>query len=89
MFSVFSNCPKADAVVLKIVVASWEGELFKEAQLIANRIENHDASCFRFLKLDNLEPTNNEAERALRSPVIDRRITQGSRSPKGLLLCHS
>jgi len=41
------------------------------------------ATDFRFLFDPGVEPTNNAAERSIRSAVIDRRITQGSRSLKG------
>ena len=34
-----------------------------------------------------MEPTNNATERAIRQPVLDRRITQGARSVRGLRWC--
>jgi hypothetical protein len=39
--------------------------------------------CFRFLDSKPIELTNKTAERALRHPAIDRRITQGSRGETG------
>jgi len=41
---------------------------------------------FRFLFADGLEPTNNHSEQQIRFCVIDRRITQGTRSEAGQLL---
>jgi transposase len=38
---------------------------------------------FRFLFADGLEPTNNHSEQQIRFCVIDRRITQGTRSEAG------
>ena len=38
---------------------------------------------FRFLFVDGLEPTNNHSEQQIRHVVIDRRITQGTRSESG------
>jgi len=38
---------------------------------------------FRFLFADGLEPTNNHSEQQIRFCVIDRRITQGTRSESG------
>lgn len=42
-------------------------------------------AVFRFLDTEGVEPTNNTAERGLRSGVIWRRTTQGSRTDKGTL----
>jgi len=38
---------------------------------------------FRFMLEDNVEPTNNHSEQQIRHCVIDRKITQGTRSLKG------
>ena len=38
---------------------------------------------FRFLLGDGVEPTNNHSEQQIRHVVIDRRITQGTRSEAG------
>jgi len=45
-------------------------------------MEHWDA-YFQFITTPGIEPTNNLAEQALRFVVIDRRITQGTRSPRG------
>lgn len=54
-----------------------------KAQNLARRFEEHGDDYLRFLTTPGLEPTNNLAERAIRFVVIDRRITQGSKSEKG------
>ncbi len=40
---------------------------------------------FRFLETDGVEPTNNTAEQGVRSSVIWRRTTQGTRTDAGSL----
>jgi transposase len=54
-----------------------------EAQAIATRFEKHGQAYFQFITTPGIEPTNNLAEQALRFVVIDRHITQGTRSDKG------
>lgn len=54
-----------------------------KAQNLAWRFEAHGADYLRFLTTPGLEPTNNIAERAIRYVVIDRRVTQGSKSERG------
>ncbi len=59
-----------------------------EAQNMAKRFATHGASYFQFIThLDGIEPTNNLAEQAIRFVVIDRRITQGTRSQAGREWC--
>jgi transposase len=55
----------------------------KEAQNLANRFEKHGDSYIRFITTPGIEPTNNLAEQAIRFVVIDRHITQGTRSETG------
>ena len=51
----------------------------------SNEIESYDMSqdYFRFLFEPGVEPTNNHSEQQIRHCVIDRRITQGTRSAVG------
>jgi transposase len=49
---------------------------------IAVRLWNEEASYFRFIK-EGLPPTNNLAEQSIRRVVINRKITQGTRSDWG------
>src|SRR5262249_13586141 len=55
----------------------------RAAANLAKRLEAHGASYFRFITEPMIEPTNNLAEQAIRSVVIDRRITQGTRGQRG------
>jgi transposase len=54
---------------------------------LAKRLEVHGESYFRFLTEPGVEPTNNLAEQAIRFVVIDRLITQGTRSARGDRWC--
>jgi transposase len=58
-----------------------------EAQNLAKRFEQHGRQYFQFLTTPDIEPTNNLAEQAIRFVVIDRRITQGTRSASGRHWC--
>ena len=54
---------------------------------LAKRFEAHGESYFRFVTEPGVEPTNNLAEQAIRFVVIDRLITQGTRSDVGNRWC--
>jgi len=59
-----------------------------DARPLAKRFRGRDAErYFTFLTTPGVEPTNNLTEQALRHVVIDRRITQGTRSPRGRRWC--
>jgi transposase len=55
----------------------------RQAQNLANRFRKHGDAYFQFITTPSIEPTNNLAEQAIRFIVIDRYITQGTRSKKG------
>ncbi len=59
----------------------------KEAQNMAARFRKHGRSYFQFITSPEIGPTNNLAEQAIRFVVIDRRITQGTRSSSGRQWC--
>ena len=54
-----------------------------KSRTLAKRLVKHGDAIFRFLLDPTVPPTNNAAERTVRAAVIDRRITQGSRSLTG------
>jgi transposase len=59
-------------------------------RLIANlvrRFEKHGEAYFRFIMNPEIDPTNNTAEQAMRFVVIDRHVTQGTRSWRGRQIC--
>lgn len=60
-----------------------EKQLPQKSQNIANRLDKHWSSYLRFLLDPSIAPTNNLAEQTIRTVVIDRKITQGTRSEWG------
>ena len=58
-------------------------ELKREAFNMAKRFRKNGKAYFEFITTPGIGPTNNLAEQAVRFVVIDRRITQGTRSKKG------
>ena len=59
----------------------------KHAQNLVKRFHKHGEAYFQFITTPGIEPTNNLAEQAIRFVVIDRRITQGTRSETGRRWC--
>jgi transposase len=55
----------------------------REAANMAKRFRENGKAYFQFITTPNIGPTNNLAEQAVRFVVIDRHITQGTRSLKG------
>ena len=68
--------------VLRLAAGCAEGEPSR-SRTLARRLVKHGEAIFRFLFDAAVPPTNNAAERGVRTAVIDRRITQGSRSLMG------
>jgi transposase len=59
----------------------------RHAQALAKRLQTHGKSYFTFVTTPGVQPTNNLAEQAIRFVVIDRHITQGTRSEGGQRWC--
>ena len=59
----------------------------KHSRNLAKRFVTHGESYFRFVTTPGVEPTNNLAEQAIRFVVIDRLVTQGTRSEAGNRWC--
>jgi transposase len=59
----------------------------RHAQNMAKRFREHGEAYFTFVTTPEVEPTNNLAEQAIRFVVIDRHITQGTRSEAGRQWC--
>ena len=55
----------------------------REAQNMADRFRKHGKAYFEFITTPGMDPTNNVPEQAIRFIVIDRHVTQGTRSAKG------
>ncbi len=52
-------------------------------RVFANKLLKIWPALWTFVSVEGVEPTNNAAERALRGPVIHRKLSHGSRSPAG------
>jgi transposase len=59
----------------------------RASRTLAQRFEKHGSSYFRFITTPGVEPTNNLAEQAIRFVVLDRLVTQGTRSAVGNRWC--
>lgn len=59
----------------------------RHGQNMAQRFRDHGSAYFTFVTTPGVEPTNNLAEQAIRFVVIDRHITQGTRSEGGRRFC--
>lgn len=59
----------------------------REAANMAKRFRENGKAYFQFITTPGIAPTNNLAEQAVRFVVIDRHITQGTRSSKGRETC--
>ena len=59
----------------------------KHAQNLAKRFRENGEAYFRFITTPGIAPTNNLAEQAIRFVVIDRHITQGTRSERDRRWC--
>jgi len=55
----------------------------RKAQNLAQRFRDNGDSYLRFIHHPEIEPTNNRAEQAIRPVVINRTVSQGTRSPVG------
>ena len=58
-----------------------------EAQNLAKRFRLHGEGYVRFITTLGIGPTNNLAEQAIRFVVLDRLVTQGTRSERGPRWC--
>jgi transposase len=70
--------------VLRVGLA---GPATQHGRNMQKRFRDHGAAYFTFVTTPSVEPTNNLAEQAIRFVVIDRHITQGTRSQGGRQFC--
>jgi len=67
----------------RILVLAAQEDLPGKSATLAKRFRKHGDAIFRFLFDPAVPPTNNASEQTLRQSIIDRKITQGSRSLMG------
>jgi transposase len=71
----------------KVLRVGLAGPATQHGQNMQKRFSEHGAAYFTFVTTPLVEPTNNLAEQAIRFVVIDRHITQGTRSQGGRRFC--
>jgi transposase len=81
---------KAEKAIIKTALEDVPSSLDKngkeekrQAQNMAKRFLKHGKAYFEFITTPGIDPTNNTAEQAIRFIVMDRMVTQGTRSIKG------
>jgi len=67
----------------QVLQVGLNGSATPHGQNMAKRFRDHGSAYFTFVTTPGVEPTNNLAEQAIRFVVIDRHITQGTRSEGG------
>ena len=67
----------------RILTLAQQEDLPAKSFTLAKRFRKHGDGIFRFLFDSAVPPTNNGGEQSIRQLVIDRKITQGSRSEMG------
>jgi transposase len=67
----------------RMIQIGLSGPATQHGQNMQKRFADHGAAYFAFVTTPGVEPTNNLAEQAIRFVVIDRHITQGTRSEQG------
>ena len=67
----------------RILALAAHEDLAPQSSTLAKRFRKHGDAIFRFLFDPAVPPTNNASEQTLRQSIIDRKITQGSRSLMG------
>jgi transposase len=97
LFAVIHRREELSAAVFQVQLEAAREEVMRRgtrdvpetrpSRNLAKRFETHGESYFRFITTPGMEPTNNLAEQAIRFVVIDRLITQGTRSEVGNRWC--
>jgi transposase len=67
----------------RVLRVGLNGPATRHGQNMVKRFREHGSAYFTFISTPGVEPTNNLAEQAIRFVVIDRHITQGTRSEGG------
>ena len=97
LFKVFHACEAMSAEEFRVRLERVRDKILaraladvpatREAQNMAKRFLKHGQAYFQFITTPGIGPTNNLAEQAIRFVVIDRLVTQGTRSVGGREWC--
>ena len=63
------------------------GKVHRLIENLSHRFCLHGEGYFRFITHPQIQPTNNSVEQAMRFVVMDRHMTQGTRSQRGREFC--
>lgn len=78
---------RAHEQIWKAAIPSSGGPHHRLIYNLAERFYKHGEAYFQFITSPGIDPTNNVVEQAMRFVVIDRHVTQGTRSPRGRQIC--
>jgi len=73
--------------IWQAAIPSSAGPYHRLIYNLAERFYHHGQAYFQFITTPGIDPTNNVVEQAMRFVVIDRHITQGTRSARGRRIC--
>jgi transposase len=73
--------------IWKAAIPSYDGPYHRLIYNMAERFYKHGEAYFQFITTPGIDPTNNVVEQAMRFVVIDRHVTQGTRSACGRQIC--
>ncbi len=73
--------------IWKAAIPASKGPHHRLIYNMAERFYHHGEAYFQFITTPGIDPTNNVAEQALRFVVMDRHVTQGTRSARGRQIC--
>lgn len=78
---------KVHAQIWRAAIPASGGPIHRLVWNMAERFAKHGDAYFQFITHPDIDPTNNVAEQAMRFVVIDRHVTQGTRSARGREIC--
>ena len=73
--------------IWKAAIPASGGPFHRLVWNMAERFAKHGEAYFQFITTPGIDPTNNVVEQAMRFVVIDRHVTQGTRSARGRQIC--
>jgi hypothetical protein len=82
-----SELDQAHAQIWKAAIPAAGGPFHPLVWNMAERFAKHGEAYFQFITTPGIDPTNNLVEQAMRFVVIDRHVTQGTRSARGREIC--
>ena len=82
-----SELGRAHEQIWEAAIPASIGPFHRLVWNMAERFSKHGEAYFQFITTPTIDPTNNAVEQAMRFVVIDRHVTQGTRSARGRQIC--